>query len=64
MGRREGSAKAIRSRRPLKRFEEIPKRNFFKSFSLAAGGALPLCPKKKAGGNASGLFRSFFAVTD
>ncbi|HOC93293.1 MAG TPA: hypothetical protein PKH33_13130 [bacterium] len=36
-GRR--SAEAIRSRRLLKRFEEIPKRNFFKSFSLAAGGA-------------------------
>jgi len=38
MGRREGSAEAILSRRPVKRFEEIPKRNFFKSFSLAAGG--------------------------
>jgi len=29
----------VASRRALKRFEEIPKRNFFKSFSLAAGGA-------------------------
>jgi len=37
IGRRQRSASAILCRRPLKRFEEIPKRNFFKSFSLVFG---------------------------
>jgi hypothetical protein len=41
-GRRQRSASAIHRRRPMKRFEEIPKRSFFKSFSLAAGGAFSL----------------------